>query len=205
MVALTEGGRYVEAEREAQTHTEWDDPSEHAFLMDVIRLLDQCASTASTDLRQRRFGLVLRLIVEPLMVIDQKFTPEELSELKMRLTRALLFVGEDRDARRSLSAWKLALNDTSDRLLRDLGDTYSRLEVYSLDIDVQRLRLQNNAAGSLAWFDARYALALAYYHTGQFKESAQLIDATSILHPDLGGGDLQEKFIRLRQRLGPKP
>ncbi|MGP0067575.1 MAG: tetratricopeptide repeat protein [Isosphaeraceae bacterium] len=205
VVALTEIGRYVEAEREAQTHSEWDDPGEHAFLLDVIRLLDQCASTASTDLRQRRFGLVLRLIVEPLMVIDQKFTPEELSELKMRLTRALLFVGEDRDARRSLSAWRLALGDTGDRLLRDLGDTYSRLEVYTLDIDVQRLRLQNNAAGSPAWFDARYALALAYYHSGQFKESAQLIDATSILHPDLGGGELQEKFIRLRQRLGAKP
>ena len=205
MVGLTELGRYVEAEREAQTHSDWDDPAEHAFLLDVVRLIDQCASTAATDLRQRRFGLVLRLIVEPLMMIDQKFTPEELSELKMRLTRALLFVGDDRDARRSLSAWRLALGDTSDRLLRDLGDTYSRLEVYTLDIDVQRLRLQNNAAGSLAWFDARYALALAYYHSGQLKESAQLIDATSILHPDLGGGELQEKFIRLRQRLGSKP
>jgi tetratricopeptide (TPR) repeat protein len=205
MIALIEIGRYVEAEREAQTHTEWADPAEHDYLLDIVRLLDQCAATASTDLRQRRFGLVLRLLVEPLMVIDQKFTPEDLSELKMRLTRALLFVGEDRDARRSLSAWRLALGDTSDRLLRDLGDTYSRLEVYTLDVDVQRLRLQNNAAGSPAWFDARYALALAYYHTGQFKEAAQLIDATSILHPDLGGGDLQEKFIRLRQRLGPKP
>ncbi len=205
MVALTELSRYVEAEREAQTHVDWDDPAEHTFLLDVVRLLDQSASTATTDLRQRRFGLVLRLLVEPLMVIDQKFTPEEVGELKMRLTRALLFVGEDRDARRSLSAWRLALNDTSDRLLRDLGDTYSRLEVYSLDVDVQRLRLQNNAAGSPAWFDARYALALAYYHTGQFKESAQLIDATSILHPDLGGGELQEKFIRLRQRLGARP
>ena len=205
MVALVEIGRYVEAEREAQTHLEWDDPGEHAYLLDVVRLIDQCASMAATDLRQRRFGLVLRLLVEPLMVIDQKFTPEESGELKMRLTRALLFVGEDRDARRSLSAWRLSMNDTSDRLLRDLGDTYSRLEVYTLDVDVQRLRLQNNAPGSAIWFDARYALALAYYHTGQFKEAAQLIDATSILHPDLGGGELHEKFIRLRQRLGSKP
>ncbi len=205
MVALTELGRYVEAEREARTHADWDDPAEQAFLLDVIRLLDQCASTASTDLRQRRFGLVLKLTVESLMVIDQNFTPEQFSELKMRLTRALLFVGDDRDARRSLSAWRFAMSDTSDRLLRDLGDTYRRLEVYTLDIDVQRLRLQNNTAGSPAWFDARYALALAYYHSGQFKESAQLIDATSILHPDLGGGELQEKFIRLRQRLGSKP
>ncbi len=34
--------------------------------------------------------------------------------------------------------------------------------------------------------------------------AAQLIDATAILHPELGGGTLEKKFIRLRQRLGAK-
>lgn len=115
-----------------------------------------------------------------------------------------MFFGQDLDARRSLSAWKGAPSTDDDRILRDLGDTYSRLEVYTLDIDVQRLRLQNNPTGSLPWLDARYALALAYYHSGQLREAAQLIDATTILHPDLGGGELHEKFIRLRQRLGAK-
>ncbi len=105
----------------------------------------------------------------------------------MRFTRALLFAGADRDARRSLAAWRGGPQSTDDRLLRDLGDTYNRLEVYSLDIDVQRLRLKNNPSGSLAWLDARYALALAYFHTGRAKEAAQLIDSTSILHPELGG------------------
>jgi hypothetical protein len=205
MIALVELGRYLEAEREAQTHPDWDLPAERAALFDAIRLLDQGASIATTDLRQRRFGLVLKLLLESVLTLDQKFEPSELSELKMRMTRALLFVGQDREARRSLLTWKGAPAITSDRLLRDLGDTYSRLEAYSLDIDVQRLRLKNNAAGSMPWFDARYALALAYYHTGQYKEAAQLIDATAILHPELGGGELHEKFIRLRQRLGEKP
>jgi hypothetical protein len=50
--------------------------------------------------------------------------------------------------------------------------------------------------------DARYALALAYYHNGRHKEAAQLIDSTSILHPELGGNALHDKFIHLRQRLG---
>jgi hypothetical protein len=205
LIALVELNRYVEAEREAQTHSDWDFPAERAALLDAIRLLDHCAATASTDLRQRRFGLVLKMIVEPLLASDEKWPPDQRSELMMRLTRALLFVGYDRDARRSLAAWKGAPETTNDRLLRDLGDTYRRLEVYSLDIDVQRLRLRNNPPGSLTWFDARYALALAYFHTGQFKQAAQLIDATVILHPDLGGGELHEKFIHLRQRLGTQP
>ena len=196
MLALVELGRYIEAEREAQTHPDWYVPSEAAALFDAVRLLDQGATIAATDLRQRRFGLVLKLLLESVLTLDQKFSTSQLIELKMRMTRALLFVGDDREARRSLSAWRGSPDPSSDRLLRDLGDTYSRLEVYSLDIDVQRLRLQNNPAGSMAWFDARYALALAYYHTGQYKDAAQLIDATAILHPELGGGELHEKFIR---------
>lgn len=204
MIALVDLSRYVDAEREAQTHPDWDLSSERAAFFDAVRLLDQSATAASTDLRQRRLGLILKLLLESVLTLDQKFESVELVELKMRMTRALLFIGDDIDARRSLSSWKGTPDTSSDRILRDLGDTYSRLQVYSLDLDVQRLRLQNNPAGSMPWFDARYALALAYYHSGQHKEAAQLIDATAILHPELGGGELHEKFIRLRQRLGEK-
>ena len=206
LVALVELGRYVEAERDAQDHGSWRVPSEQDALFDAVRLLDQCAAIAETDLRQRRFGLVLRLIVEPLVMSgDEKIDQNSHSELAMRLTRALLFTGADREARRSVTAWRGGPQSTDERLLRDLGDTYHRLEAYSLDIDVQRLRLKINSSGSLPWLDARYALALAYFHTGRLKEAAQLIDSTAILHPELGGNALHDKFIHLRQRLGIKP
>jgi tetratricopeptide (TPR) repeat protein len=205
LVAIVALGRYVEAEREAQSHSSWRAPNEQDDLLDAVRLLDQCASTADSDLRQRRFGLVLRLIVEPFVSGEEKTTPEDHTELAMRLTRALLFTGADREARRSLATWRGGPQTTIDRLLRDLGDTYNRLEAYPLAIDVQRLRLKNNPSGSLPWLDARYALALAYFHTGRLKEAAQLIDSTAILHPELGGNALHDKFIHLRQRLGVKP
>ncbi len=206
VVAMVEIGRYIEAEREAQSHPSWRVPEELNIFFDAIRLLDQCASTAETDLRQRRFGLVLRLLVEPVLKGDEEMSPEKRSELAFRETRALLFTGADREARLSLAAWKdLDTFTTSDRLLRELGDTYSRLEIYSHDIDVQRLRMKSNPPGSLPWFDARYALALAYFRTGKLHEAAQLIDSTSILRPELGGTVLHDKFIRLRQRLGVKP
>ena len=89
--------------------------------------------------------------------------------------------------RRSIAAWRGGPQSTDERVLRDLGDTYNRLGAHSLNIDVQRLRLKNNPSGSLTWLDARYALALAYFHTGKAKEAAQLIYSTAILHPDLGG------------------
>ncbi len=205
LVSLVELGRYIEAEREAQTHPDWDLASERGALFDTVRLLDQGATIATTDLRQRRFGLVLKLMLESVLTMDHKYETSQLVELKMRMTRALLFVGQDIEARRSLSAWKGTPDTSSDRMLRDLGDTYRRLEIYSLDIDVQRLRIHNNPAGSPGWFDAKYSLALSYYHTGQLRDSAHVIDATAILHPELGGGELHEKFIHLRQRLGEKP
>ncbi len=205
MVAQVQIGRYVEAEREAQAHAAWRLATQVDVLLDAVRLVDECAVMADTDLRQRRFGLVQRLLVQPLLAAGEEFSDDNRRELAMRLTRARLFTGDDREARRSLAAWGGTPPAASDRLLRDLGDTYNRLELYSFDIDVQKLRQKNNAAGSPRWFDARYALALAYFRTGRIKEAAQLIDSTAILHPDLGGGTLHDKFIHLRQRLGIKP
>jgi tetratricopeptide (TPR) repeat protein len=204
MVSSVQIARYVEGEREAQSHSSWRLPAELEPLFDTLRLLDQCALNAETDLRQRRFGLVLKLIAETLIAGGDEMPEDRQFELVMRLTRSMLFIGADRDARRSLAAWKGSPPTHSERLLRDLGDTYRRLELYSRAIDVERLRLKTNPAGSFAWFDARYALALAYFHTGRIKEAAQLIDSTAILHPELGGGGLHDKFIHLRQRLGIK-
>ena len=42
LVAMVEIGRYIEAEREAQSHTSWRVPNELDVYFDAIRLLDQC-------------------------------------------------------------------------------------------------------------------------------------------------------------------
>jgi len=202
-VALAALGRYVEAEREAQQHPSWADPASRPDFMDAIRLLDLGASTAQADLQQRRFGLVARLLIQPLLKEGEEtgLDPDQRSELTFRLARSLLFQGDAHGAQEVLRGWSLPRKTVDDRLLRDLADLYSRLEAYELAIDVDRLRTRNLASGIPAWFDARYNLALAYYRLGQRREALQLIEGTAILHPDLGGGSLQEKFIRLRQRL----
>lgn len=208
MIALVQiGPPYLDAEREAQTHTTWADPSVRSAFFDAIRLIDQCATFAGVDLHQRRLGLVLRLLVQPAVQDpdDEKWTADERSEIKMRLTRAYLFLGDERNARISLQGWAGLSRSAPDDLLRDLADTYNRLEVYELAVEVQRLRLRTLQTGSPSWFEARYGLALAYFHAGHLKQAAHLIDATAILHPELGGGAVQKKFIKLRQRLGAQP
>jgi hypothetical protein len=208
MIALVQTGPpYLDAEREAQTHASWAVLTSRDAFLDAVRLLDECASYSTVDLHQRRLGLVLRLMVQPLLEIsdEERWTAAERSELKMRLTRAYLFQGDERNARLSLRGWAGLSRSAPDELLRDLADTYNRMETYELATDVQRLRLKNLPPGSPAWFQARYGLSLALFHSGHLKEAAQLIDATAILHPDLGGGMVQSKFIKLRQRLGDRP
>lgn len=200
-------GRYADAEREAERHSDWAEPSDRAALMDAARLLDLGASNADTDLLQRRFGLILRLFVQPLTrdERDETLTSDQKSELRLRLARALLFQGDNPGARAALRGWMPLTESADDRLLRDVADAYSRLGADELAIDVQRLRLKKLASASPAWFDARYGLALAYYRLGRADEALRLIEGTAILHPDLGGEPLQGKFIRLRQRLSSPP
>ncbi len=205
-VTLAALGRYVEAEREAQQHSTWVDPESRPSFLEAIRLLDLCASNSDTDLQQRRFGLVVRLLVEPLVKDDDDaFKPDQRAELKLRLARAFLFQGDSRHAQETLRGWTLPRGPVSDQLLRDLADFYARLEAYELAIDVERLRIRNLNSGSPAWFDARYNLALSYYRLGRRRDALELIERTAILHPELGGARLHEKFIRLRQRLSAAP
>ena len=125
------------------------------------------ASDADSDLRTRRFGLIIRtlLIQEP--ESSKELSEEQMAELRLRRCRALLFRGDDEGARRSLNAWNGHVPEEDHGFLKDLGDTYFRLEAYVLAIDVERLRQQRLATGSLPWFESRYRLALAEYRAGQ--------------------------------------
>ncbi len=208
MIALAQLGRYVEAELIARRLSEAEDALDTGTLLEAVRILDRSATTSDTDLRQRRFGLLLRMLLVPIFAHDtSRWPPEQLAELHMRLTRGLVFLGDERAAKGSLASWKgqAAIKQWNDSLLRDLADTYARLNAPELAIDVHRLRFRNLTAGSVPWLDAKYGLALALYRSGRSREALNLIDATAILHPELGGSPLKEKFIRLRQRLGNAP
>lgn len=197
-------GRYLEAEREAQQHANWAAPAERPALMEALRQIDLAASAAETDLLQRRLGLIARILIQPTLK-DESLSDDERNELTFRLARALLFQGDPQSAQAALRGWAPSTRKADDRYLKDLADTYFRMDANELAIDVERLRIKNLAAGTDAWFDARYGLALAYYRLGRKQDARQLIEGTAILHPELGGGRIREKFIRLRQRLGSAP
>jgi hypothetical protein len=194
--------RFDEAEKQARDESGRSRPAD---LLEVGRLLDHIAADSESDLRMRRFGLIIRTLLAGPPDQVQELSEDQLSELRLRNCRALLFRGDDENARRALTAWTGKVPEDDRGFLRDLADTYFRLEAYALAIDVERLRQRRLTSGSLLWFESRYRVALALYRSGKTKDALHLIDATAILHPDLGGGALRDKFVRLRQRIGPDP
>ena len=198
LVALAELNRYVEAEKVARGEVHKASASE---CIETARILDHTLSDADSDLRMRRTGLIIRVLVARSLERPDGLTPAQLAEARIRLSRALLLSGDDLGARKALGDGSFAGSAANDDLLRDLADVYTRLDAYELAVDVHRLRTRQAAPGSLAWLDARYGLSLALYRSGKADDARQIIDATDILHPELGGSNLSEKFKRLRQRL----
>jgi hypothetical protein len=202
IVALSELNRFLEAEKDARDEASRSRPAD---LLETARLLDHIATETESDLRMRRFGLILQTLLAHALDRPEERNDALTAEIRLRICRALLLRGDDAAAMRALTAWGGRPPEDHEDFLKDLADCYFRLEAYSLAIDVERLLLKRLATGSLPWFEARYRLALAEYRSGKAKDALHLIDATAILHPDLGGGELREKFIRLRQRIGPEP
>lgn len=199
LVALAALNRWFDAEQACRQEITLSEP---AALLPTVRLLDRWAAESDSDVRTRRIGSFLRILLAPAQERLDAVAADRRVELRLRYARALLFNGDDQGARRVLSSGFAPDVSSSDDLLRDLADTFARLEAYDLSEDVQKLRSRRTTTGSIPWFDARYGLALAYYRAGKSKEALHLIDATTILHPDLGGGELRDKFLRLRQRIG---
>ncbi len=199
LVALAEANRGAEAEKAAQAESRVDNPS---TLLPVLRLLDRAASETDAELNRKRLGLIA-LVMTSRIVDHLDQVPANLKdEARLHHVRALLFSGNSTAARKEISAWGGFSGTPDDEFLRELADTYYRLDAFGLAIDAERYRASRLSPGSLPWFDARYGLALAYFRADKTKDARQIIDATAILHPDLGGGELRSRFERLRQKLG---
>lgn len=197
MVAFARSSRLYEAEQVARNEARNDDLS---ATLPALRLLDRSASETEVDVTRRRMGLIARVLTGRIVEHLDQLPANLRDEARLRHARALLFSGDLAGAKKEIASWGPP-ETSDDDFLRDLADTYLRLDAYVLAVDAERYRSSRLKPGSLAWFESRYNMALAYYRNEDRKDARQLIDATAILHPDLGGGELRTRFDRLRQRI----
>ena len=199
MVALAEQNHFADAETIARNEAKGADLG---LILSAVRRLDEWATVTSGDLIRKRTGSLIRILLEPWTDPTERPRPEDRDEITLRQARALLFTGDTQAGKRAIVRWGGPSGKVdAPGFLRDLGDTYFRLEAYSLAADAERLRLKRLVAGSPGWFESRYLLSLALYRSDRAREARKVIDATSILHPDLGGGEIRSKFERLSQKI----
>ncbi|MBL9123821.1 MAG: hypothetical protein JNG90_09330 [Planctomycetaceae bacterium] len=63
--------------------------------------------------------------------------------------------------------------------------------------DIER----HSEPGTPRWFRAKYEIALAHHRAGDDAQAAKIIALTKVLHPELGGAELRDKFARLEAEL----
>jgi TolA-binding protein len=203
VVALTELGRYIEAERLARSLAEDDRPE---ALLELARRLDRAGTSAPSDLVRRRFGALLRLVAAGVVGRPGSLGPDLRAEARLRVARGELFRGDLPAARRALAAWPDALGTLGPSAWDELADLAAQLGEHERAIEVFRRLVARSRPGSPDWFQAKYGQAQALEAAGQPGLARQLIDATSALHPDLGGPASKARFDALRGRLAqPRP
>ena len=143
----------------------------------------------------------MRTLLAPILAKPEARPPAERAEAAVLLARARFFGGDPDNARKGLAVAAIDPETLDDRTLAALADLDAELDAPKLAVEAYRLSARRRKPGSIPWLAARYGQALAYSRTGRAKEARQLIDGTAILHPDLGGGGLRNKFERLRGRL----
>lgn len=198
LVALAMTQRITEAEKEIRGELTQAPPE---ALLAAARLLDHAADAVDSDAGRLRFGRLIRIITDGLA--RRADLPSALAaELRLRAVRAAIFTG-DLEAARRLFRGDPPLDPGDYDLdgLRDLSDAFLRLDAPGMAVEVERLRARRLKPGSAAWLESRYVLALALYRDRKADDARDIIDATAILHPDLGGGSLRPRFERLRQRI----
>ncbi len=202
VIALAMIQQFAEAEREARV--EGVRASSDDLLL-AARLLDHSADATESDVNRSRIGRILRLLLVAGARHLDKLPPAGQAEARLRAIRAEIAVGDTESARRAFTEPNGPnAADLDPDSLRDLADAYFRVEAYGMAIDVERLRIRGLKPGSPEWIESRYGLALALYRDKKPREAQRIIDATAILHPELGGGSLKARFERLRQRIEPE-
>jgi hypothetical protein len=201
IVPLAKLARYDEAERFARESATIDSVD---AILETLGLLDQAARYAETVSKRRALAHVESILSADLL---KKIDPAEKKndrgiKASIRLARMFVFMGDYPKARRAIAAVKeLKVDRIPTRLLHDYAEALALLDDFALAATVHQARARRAPTGSLVWFQARLGEATCVYRSGRPELAKRIVDATSVLHPDLGGGEMPARFERLRNRV----
>ena len=98
----------------------------------------------------------------------------------------------------------LKKNSLSADAVYNLGLLYEKQEKWQDALDTWRKFSDGVKSGTYHWFESRYRTALAHIHLGNHEKACEILTVTMVLHPDLGNGDLTDKYEALKLKTCPK-
>jgi tetratricopeptide (TPR) repeat protein len=125
---------------------------------------------------------------------------EHLDLLQFKIAEMQMTRGETEKAARMYREI-LKRNPEAADALSNLGEIYEAQGRWEEALDVWRRYANGVEAGSDAWLDARYRIAVAHSKQGRRPEACEVITMLRVLHPDAGGEERQKKISDLERRV----
>jgi tetratricopeptide (TPR) repeat protein len=193
-VWLLRKGRYGEAERSLSTFQEAAGDEERA---ELLRFLDRLAVGSESDVLRRRIGsMMLELLPGQGTGSTKPSVSMQLYEARARIAR-----GDGPSAVPLLDSLDRRRAALDDEQLSLLARAWLQIDATDRAVAVLGERARRQRPGRTSWLDARYDLAVAYQQSGRADLARRLIDATALLHPEMGGPDRRARFEALRRRI----
>ena len=193
-------GHHAEGERLARERFgQYGDAS----LLDGGEMLQRIASASTLDVERRRLGVVGGEAAAVLQGRGESLGRRDRVRAVMLASRAADLRGDPASALAALDG--LAESDVAALSARDrlaLAETRRRAgrpEIALGDYDAMARRA---APGSPLWLETRLGAARCHLAAGRPKVARQVLEAASVLAPDLGGDWYRPQFEALQRRLG---
>lgn len=175
--------------------TAWSAWEPSALLATADRLESLAQFAAPT--RQRYLGQLQQRLLGPLWDDPQRVAGDAVIELELATARSDLNLGEadrlDSALRRLKNLTRERPNDP--RVLFALGSGYLRGRRYELAAETARRLIEVTQPTSQHWFRGKLLLASALRRSGQLDQAAKVIEVLEVLHPDLGGTRMRQRFL----------
>ena len=121
---------------------------------------------------------------------------EYLDVVQLRMAEMLMAGGQLESAGRLYRELLKRTPDTADAL-SNMGKIYEKQGNWDQALEVWRTYSKGIEAGSDAWLDARYRIAMAHRKMGREPEACEVITMIRVLHPDAGDEALRAKILDL--------
>lgn len=198
LLALVRQGKYLEAEQLADVHAR----APAADVLATLQLLHDQADRIG-DLEKKYIGRVEAHLVRHARTQVDRWEESHRRDWELALARIELNLGNDERLAESIAR----LQEIRSRQPRDLataellGLCLMRLQRHESAILIWKELMDGLPEASAPWYRAKLNLITCLRRSGNIQDARQVLKLLEILHPDLGGSPIRERFLAEREQL----